>query len=841
MVIFALLLLVTRFLIDDDEADTDTAEVPVRSLVATPRAKRIQPVGSDPAETNGPSPFSETVPNIPADSLAAAGGSLVTAGKSDAPANPLTRKPTETLAPSRADLLPVMAGIGEAVPSAPKEDIRTPPSQVPVAKDKTPGEPAKLPVPAPVADLPKTPVTSEEKFPVPVVVKMPAEPVQESKTSKPPEATGPVEPPKLPGLLKTNEPPKPVEPPKVNEPLKSDKPAAEKPLVLASAVELAPSTPSPKSSEPNATVMSESKPSSLPAATPASPGSVLPVVSGSAAVGESSTAPEKASGGLIALDRPAPAQVKTEVPATGPADLIDVKKPLPSPNHEKSAVPSGGLILSPAASDPKTELVTTPATATANPPPLTGVVKPVEPQEKTSVLPIASALPPSAETKEDTNKGSTRPRIFMPANLPAEPSPKPETAPAKLEPAPVNPPIVSGAAAQAVPAAPAALAKDKPVVASIPAAPILTAKQPTPPAPMGLPPVAEKPVEKKAEPVPPLPAPTAKTPVPEETKSPEAKKVEVPPPLPVPVARKEMPPEDGTPAAPLVEPSTLATMPPPLPAPAASTAPSAPATPSTPPKPLASVLPAASTALVAKPEPIFPVTNPATPPTNPVPASQPAFVSKPASIMATTDTTTTTPANARAAAQLTLGFEITSLQLTPFFKLGAVQIRPLSNIVSLHLVAAQATDNPLAAGISFQIVTVELDGDAHLKSLLLKPLPNAQQTATPSPKLQVDAVNITQAGEGAPITISSSDQTSTAVQLIANFAIAAMDFTPSFEIGSLRLEPTSNSVLLRLAPSQRPAALDLPPSFEVANVQMGGDAQITGMRLTPGTAALKGA
>ena len=209
--------------------------------------------------------------------------------------------------------------------------------------------------------------------------------------------------------------------------------------------------------------------------------------------------------------------------------------------------------------------------------------------------------------------------------------------------------------------------------------------------------------------------------------------------------------------------------------------------------------------------------------------------------MATTDTTTTTPANARAAAQLTLGFEITSLQLTPFFKLGAVQIRPLSNIVSLHLVAAQATDNPLAAGISFQIVTVELDGDAHLKSLLLKPLPNAQQTATPSPKLQVDAVNITQAGEGAPITISSSDQTSTAVQLIANFAIAAMDFTPSFEIGSLRLEPTSNSVLLRLAPSQRPAALDLPPSFEVANVQMGGDAQITGMRLTPGTAALKGA
>ena len=217
-------------------------------------------------------------------------------------------------------------------------------------------------------------------------------------------------------------------------------------------------------------------------------------------------------------------------------------------------------------------------------------------------------------------------------------------------------------------------------------------------------------------------------------------------------------------------------------------------------------------------------------------ASAPALsIPIPPSVMPSTETTTNgTSATGRASAQLTLGFEITSLQLTPFFKLGAVQLRPLSNVVSLHLIGTQP-ENPLAAGISFQIDHVELDGGSHLKTLHLKLLGGAQPAATPQPKLQVNSVELTQAAEGAPISITPSDQTSTAVQLLATFTIAAMEFTPSFEIGSLRLEPTSNQVMLRLAPSSRPAALDLPPAFDVATVQLGGDAQIASMRLTPGT------
>lgn len=201
-------------------------------------------------------------------------------------------------------------------------------------------------------------------------------------------------------------------------------------------------------------------------------------------------------------------------------------------------------------------------------------------------------------------------------------------------------------------------------------------------------------------------------------------------------------------------------------------------------------------------------------------------------VMNQKESTAVLPSGGRASAQITLGFEITSLQLTPFFKLGAVQLRSLSNIVSLHLIASQSAENPLAAGISFQIETVDLDESSHIKSILLKPLGQSTPTATPQPKLQVENVKLGTGNEGA-IEITSSQQTSTAVQMLATFTIAAMDFTPSFEIGSLRLEPNSNTVMLRLAPSSKPTALDLPPSFEVSTVSLEGSAQLANVRLVP--------
>ena len=497
-----------------------------------------------------------------------------------------------------------------------------------------------------------------------------------------------------------------------------------------------------------------------------------------------------------------PKEVAKDLPLVGatvgtPAETDDVKKrktppakPIAEPDRPGlvlipkddaaaavTAAPSG--LVPPSAEPAKTPEVLAVAAKTEEP----AAAKPVEP-----TVPV-EPIPSKPEAKpEPPAKTGWRPRIFLPANLPAAAKPAEEPKPA---PVPAMPAVPVEAKAPVV--------ENKPEPAK-PGVKPEPAQVPVPTLPVSKP---AEPVTAKAEPVVPTPKEPVTIPPPVPAIKAEEPKVTIPKPAPVA-------------PAPVTEPK-LAT-------------PKVPAEPAVAEKaPAKPVEPPVSVPVPTLPSKSAPVS---------VPAPVGASVSKAQSTMAQPESTNDTPANSRASAQLTLGFEITSLQLTPFFKLGAVQLRPLSNVVGLHLIASQTADNPLAAGISFQIDTVELNEASHVRSILLKPLQGGAQPApVPQPKLQVDAVQIGQGGDGAPISVTSSSATSTAVQLLATFSIAAMDFTPAFEIGSLRLEPTSNSVLLRLAPSSRPAALDLPPSFEVASVQLGDNAQISGMRVTPGIKA----
>ena len=187
-----------------------------------------------------------------------------------------------------------------------------------------------------------------------------------------------------------------------------------------------------------------------------------------------------------------------------------------------------------------------------------------------------------------------------------------------------------------------------------------------------------------------------------------------------------------------------------------------------------------------------------------------------------------------ALAQLTFSFGVTSFQLTPFFRLGSLDLKALSDVVSLHLVAARSAEDPLAAGISFQIDRVELDG-TRLRSLVLRPLGDARPVAAPLPNLQVDGVAVTNTGD-APITVTTGGGGATAVQLVGTFAVAGIDFSPAFEVETLRLEPTAQTALLRVVPSERPTALDLPPSFDFAEVRLGEGGQLDAVRLVPSAA-----
>lgn len=203
-------------------------------------------------------------------------------------------------------------------------------------------------------------------------------------------------------------------------------------------------------------------------------------------------------------------------------------------------------------------------------------------------------------------------------------------------------------------------------------------------------------------------------------------------------------------------------------------------------------------------------------------------------------TSAPTSSGERAIAQLTFSFEVASLQLTPAFRLGSVQLRPLTNVVTLHLNQGEGQGggaSPLSANIAFEILQTQTGGSSGhgpIQALVLKPLSEARAATTPQPKLAVNAVQLSQGAEGsAPIQITPAQNTSTSVQVLATFAIAGIDFTPLFEIGSMRLEPTTANVLLKLSQGAGAGGMELPPSFVLTDVEVGGDGQISSMLLVP--------
>ena len=806
---------------------------PLRSTVGTPRLRRLQPSprttvsAASPESSAGAEKATDVVPV-----------EKISTDKVDLPAE----KAVDPYAP-----LPMAASEEPALLSeeaVPLPALNTPPKQEPAPEKPLSMAVAETGKPEPLAAAPAPVLASSaeppdtkapvEKIPLPpLATETPASTVQPMAAVPVPviPATSLVQIPETtPDALPTgggNMPPES----KKEEP--SPKPAPASP---------APADVVPVSAIPRrlfvnpfakATVPEEGKAEEAPA-----PASAAPAV-------------EPVGAGIVAVSGPASLEAPAEPFAATDAEESDDVKKRKTPKTPKAEPERAGLVLIPpvtASEVAKPSAGPVPVEAKAEPPVGALTLVPTAPEARKEPAPAAQVQP--------VTKLVGRPRIFLPTNVPAATVPKEEPAAVKPAPEPAVPAgIVEEKAAPAPEPSPAVIQepevvpvpeikpepKPEPVAEVEPAAkvepemvPAITeAKvEPEPAKEAEAPKAEEKPAvtEEKPEPKPsveetkseekpvesePL---VAVVPAPESEPKPAEPAAVVPPPIPEPVEPVAAiplaaePPSVSAPAPDAAEPAVVPT--PSLEAAKTEEKLPEPEAPAPPPVPL---LPKTETEPAAAPH----VASFA--PANPITTSEP--------VMPPTENTTSTSATGRASAQLTLGFEITSLQLTPFFKLGAVQLRPLSNVVSLHLIGAQP-ENPLAAGISFQIDRVELDG-SKIKAILLKLLGGAQAAATPQPKLQVNAVELSQAAEGAPISITPSDQTSTAVQLLATFTIAAMDFTPSFEIGSLRLEPTSNQVMLRLAPSSRPAALDLPPSFDVSTVQLGGDAQIAAVALTP--------
>jgi hypothetical protein len=73
----------------------------------------------------------------------------------------------------------------------------------------------------------------------------------------------------------------------------------------------------------------------------------------------------------------------------------------------------------------------------------------------------------------------------------------------------------------------------------------------------------------------------------------------------------------------------------------------------------------------------------------------------------------------------------------------------------------------------------------------------------------------------------------TSVQITFALEIVAMQLTPSFKMGVLKMRPTSKLVSMRLGSSQQPQpAMNLQVAFEIADIQP-ADGALGTIRLTP--------
>ena len=178
--------------------------------------------------------------------------------------------------------------------------------------------------------------------------------------------------------------------------------------------------------------------------------------------------------------------------------------------------------------------------------------------------------------------------------------------------------------------------------------------------------------------------------------------------------------------------------------------------------------------------------------------------------------------------QLSFAFEIASMQLTPTFKMGALQLRPASKIVTMRL-AGSAPQPAMNLQVTFEIARIQPAGGT-LGSVRLTPSQQQRPTVVGSPSFTVGGLHLVSDFAAAPLQLTPSQQGQAAVQVVAPFQIATVEFSPSFEISSIVLNSNSKQVSVQM-PTAGGAPVEGAPVFEISNLQLTGSGEIGMMQL----------
>jgi hypothetical protein len=180
--------------------------------------------------------------------------------------------------------------------------------------------------------------------------------------------------------------------------------------------------------------------------------------------------------------------------------------------------------------------------------------------------------------------------------------------------------------------------------------------------------------------------------------------------------------------------------------------------------------------------------------------------------------------------QLTFSLEIASIQLTPTLEIGALQLKATSNVVSMRLAALQEPKTSMNVEVTFEVANITVSNGTIATVRLVPTAPR-----TPVRQLSPSSVSALEfvSGKGdAPLQLTPLHPEQASVQLIVAFEIAAIEFTPSFEVATIILKASSTRVSMQL-PGVGPSTIHDAAAFEIDNVQLGPGEELGMIRVTP--------
>ena len=184
------------------------------------------------------------------------------------------------------------------------------------------------------------------------------------------------------------------------------------------------------------------------------------------------------------------------------------------------------------------------------------------------------------------------------------------------------------------------------------------------------------------------------------------------------------------------------------------------------------------------------------------------------------------------AVQLIFSLEIASMQLTPTFKMSGVQLKPTSKVVSMRLAPSQDPQPPMNLQVTFEVAKIELS-NGNIGTVRLAPSAQQKPAVLASPSFAISGLELVAGSGSAPVQLTPSHQEQASVQLMAEFQIAAIEFTPLFEISAIVLNSSSRKVSMQL-PGTGSSSIEGAPVFEIENVQLGPGNELGLIQVTPG-------